>query len=250
MLISFVVALVVGFVLIQVACFDTTIYLHRALTHRALILTPRFAWWCRFRLWVTTGIHPEEWVAVHRKHHAHSDEEGDPHSPYLKKLWRILVFNVIYYAREAKTPGVVDQYARDIVAEGRAWTRFPLNQGWLGPVLGTTTLCLLMGWWGLLAAGTHAFGYIFLSACINGICHHSGYKNFDNTATNVKILAMLTGGEGLHNNHHGFPRSAKFSWRKGEFDPAWPMIKLLKKLKLASSGKTIPEINGELTAGT
>ena len=56
--------------------------------------------------------------------------------------------------------------------------------------------------------------YVFvLSSSINGLCHHVGYKNFDNTATNIRTLALLTGGEGLHNNHHGYPRSPKFSFK-------------------------------------
>ena len=86
--------------------------------------------------------------------------------------------------------------------------------------------------WGLLAAGIHAVMYVFvLSSSINGLCHHVGYKNFDNTATNIRFLALLTGGEGLHNNHHGFPRSPKFSFQRSEFDPAWPVIKLLIALE-------------------
>src|SRR5262249_17022903 len=79
----------------------------------------------------------------------------------------------------------------------------------------------------------------------NGLCHHVGYKNFDNTATNIRFIALLTGGEGLHNNHHGYPRSPKFSWRKsgrGEIDPAWPVIKLLITLHLAKPYKTIEEV--------
>ena len=76
-------------------------------------------------------------------------------------------------------------------------------------------LCVVLGiGWGLLAAGIHAVMYVFvLSSSINGLCHHVGYKNFDNTATNIRLLALLTGGEGLHNNHHGYPRSPKFSFR-------------------------------------
>ena len=64
---------------------------------------------------------------------------------------------------------------------------------------------LVLGlWWGLLAAGIHAVMYVFvLSSSINGLCHYLGYRNFDNTATNVRFVALLTGGEGLHNNHHG-----------------------------------------------
>ena len=58
----------------------------------------------------------------------------------------------------------------------------------------------------------------------------------------LRLLALLTGGEGLHNNHHGHPRSPKFSFRMSEFDPAWPLIKLLISLRLATPYKTIEEI--------
>jgi stearoyl-CoA desaturase (delta-9 desaturase) len=67
-------------------------------------------------------------------------------------------------------------------------------------------------------------------------------KNFDNTATNLRVLALLTGGEGLHNNHHGFPRSPKFSVRASEIDPAWPVINLLTWLELARPHKTIAQV--------
>jgi stearoyl-CoA desaturase (delta-9 desaturase) len=85
--------------------------------------------------------------------------------------------------------------------------------------------------------------YVFvLSSSINGLCHAVGYRNFDNTATNIRFLALLTGGEGLHNNHHGYPRSPKFSWRTSEIDPAWPVIKLLIACGLAKPYKTIQEV--------
>ncbi|HMB78413.1 MAG TPA: hypothetical protein VKI43_00025, partial [Vicinamibacterales bacterium] len=84
--------------------------------------------------------------------------------------------------------------------------------------------------------------YVFvLSSSINGLCHTAGYRNFDNTATNIRTLALITGGEGLHNNHHGYPRSPKFSFKISEIDPAWPLIKLLIALKLAKPYKTIAE---------
>jgi stearoyl-CoA desaturase (Delta-9 desaturase) len=141
-----------------------------------------------------------------------------------------------------KNTDVVERYARDI-KEGW-WDRHLYKHGWLGLTFGTVLLCLVLGvWWGLLAAGIHAVMYVFvLSSSINGLCHHVGYRNFDNTATNIRFLALLTGGEGLHNNHHGYPRSPKFSWRASEFDPAWPVIKLLVALKLAKPYKTIEEI--------
>ena len=241
MLFSFVLSLVVAAILIQTATFSTTIFLHRAATHRALWLHPVVAWGFRFALWVTTGLSTKEWVAVHRKHHAFTDQEGDPHSPLLMGFWSVQLGNVFHYVKEAKNQEVIERYARDIKED--AWDRVLFKRGVLGPISGTVALCAIMGvGWALLAAGIHAVMYVFvLSSSINGLCHAVGYKNFDNTATNIRLLALITGGEGLHNNHHGFPRSPKFSFRASEFDPAWPVIKLLTFLKLAKPYKTIEE---------
>jgi stearoyl-CoA desaturase (delta-9 desaturase) len=239
---SLILSLVVATILIQVAVFGTTIYLHRTATHRALVLHPAVAWVFRFSLWLTTGLSTKEWVAVHRKHHAFTDEEGDPHSPHLMGFWSVQLGNVFHYLKEARNPAIVEKYARDITDD---WSeRVLFRHGSFGLLVGVVALCFLIGVGpALAAAGIHAFMYVFvLSSSINGLCHHVGYKNFENTATNLRFLALLTGGEGLHNNHHGFPRSPKFSWRRGEIDPAWPIIKLLIMLKLATPSKTIDEM--------
>jgi stearoyl-CoA desaturase (delta-9 desaturase) len=243
---SFGLALLVSVILMQVATFSTTIYLHRCATHRALVLHPAVEWMFKFALWLTTGQCTKEWVAVHRKHHAFTDEEGDPHSPKIEGFWKVQLGNVFYYVREIKNTDVVERYSRDI--KDGWWDRHVFNRGLAGLIVGTAALCVVVGsvigvWWALLAAGIHAVMFVFvLSSSINGLCHHVGYKNFDNTATNIRTLALLTGGEGLHNNHHGFPRSPKFSFRASEIDPAWPFIKLLILLKLAKPYKTIEEI--------
>ena len=241
MLFSLLVTLLVAVVLIQVAVFSTTIYLHRTATHRALVLHPVVTLVFRFAIWITTGIVPRQWVAVHRKHHAFTDEAGDPHSPHLAGFWSVQLGNVFHYVREARNPDVVDKYARDI--QDDAWDRVLFRHAPWGPIAGTIALCAIIGIrWGLLAAAIHGLMYVFvLSPSINGLCHYTGYKNFDNTAMNIRTLALVTGGEGLHNNHHSFPRSPKFSVRRSEFDPAWPLIKLMAKLKLAEPYKTIGE---------
>jgi stearoyl-CoA desaturase (delta-9 desaturase) len=241
-LFSLAVSLVVAAVLIQIAVFSTTIYLHRTATHKALTMTPAVEWAFKFALWITTGIETKEWVAVHRKHHAFTDEEGDPHSPALKGFWNVQLGNVYYYMKEVKTTDVVERYARDL--KDGWWDKHIFCHGFLGLGLGTAALCMVIGlWWGLLAAGIHAVMYVFvLSSSINGLCHHVGYRNFDNTATNLRFLALLTGGEGLHNNHHGYPRSPKFSFKRSEIDPAWPIIKAMIALRLVKPYKTIEEI--------
>ena len=239
---SLMLSIVVAIVLIQVAVFGTTIYLHRAATHRALTLHPVVAWLFRLSLWITTGLSTREWVAVHRKHHAFTDEEGDPHSPHLMGFWSVQLGNVFLYMKEAKNPAIVEKYARDITTDW--WDRTLFRHGFLGLGTGIISLCAIIGTGpALLASAIHATMYVFvLSSSINGLCHAVGYRNFDNTATNLRFLALLTGGEGLHNNHHGFPRSPKFSFRPSEIDPAWPIIKLLIALKLATPSKTIDEL--------
>jgi stearoyl-CoA desaturase (delta-9 desaturase) len=241
-LFSLLVTLVVAALVIQTAVFSTTIFLHRTATHRALVLHPAAAFVFRLALWLTTGISTREWVAVHRKHHAFTDEEGDPHSPMLEGFWPVQLGNVFYYVKEAKNKDVVEKYARDI--QDDVWDRTIFKYGAAGPVVGTVLLCLVLGvGWGLLAAGIHLVMYVFvLSSSINGLCHHLGYKNFDNTATNLRFIALLTGGEGLHNNHHGFPRSPKFSFRPSEIDLAWPVIRVMTMMGLAKPYKTIEEI--------
>jgi stearoyl-CoA desaturase (Delta-9 desaturase) len=239
---SLVICLIASALVTQVAVLGTTIYLHRTATHMALTMHPAVEWLFKFSLWLTTGLSTKEWVAVHRKHHAFTDKEGDPHSPVLEGFWQVQLGNVFYYMREVKKTDVVERYARDI--HDGWWDTHVFRRGLLGLGTGTVLLCLVLGvWWGLLAAGIHAVMYVFvLSSSINGLCHHVGYKNFDNTATNIRFLALLTGGEGLHNNHHGYPRSPKFSFRTSEIDPAWPLIKVLIACRLAKPSKTIHEI--------
>lgn len=239
MLMPILVALLVGFLSMQLSTLNTTIYLHRAMAHKGLKLHPAVALLMRFQLWLFTGIKMREWVAVHRKHHHFTDEEGDPHSPHLMGLWKVLLWNYVYYARECRKADVVEKYTRDIP---RDWAERVFAHGLLGPGVGMALFMLgfsqlVHGWVGpLLGAVTYlcqGAAYIYGSAVINSVCHVVGYKNYDNTATNLRSVAWWTGGEGLHNNHHQYPASSKFSMKRWEFDPAWPIIKLLAMLRLA-----------------
>jgi stearoyl-CoA desaturase (delta-9 desaturase) len=229
----------VAFLSMQASGLSTTIYLHRTMAHKGLKLHPVIALLMQVQLWLFTGIVVREWVAVHRKHHHFTDEEGDPHSPYLKGLWRVLLWNALYYAREANKPEVIEKYTRDI-----PHTRADklLSRGWVGLACGFLLFAasgywLLPTWVGaVLGASTfvlQGLAYIGMNAVINGACHAVGYRNFENTATNLRLVAWFSAGEGLHNNHHQYPASSKLSMRKWEFDPAWPVIRLLEALSLA-----------------
>jgi stearoyl-CoA desaturase (Delta-9 desaturase) len=230
---SLVLSLVFAAIVIQIAVFSTTIYLHRTATHKALIMHPAAEWIFKFVLWMTTGLLTKEWVAVHRKHHAFTDEEGDPHSPALEGFWKVQLGNVFYYVREARNPETIARWARDIKDD--VWDRFFFNWGTLGAIVGITLAMLLLGpVWGIAVSITHFVLYVFvLAPAINALGHWWGRKNFlTNSATNIRLLAWLTGGESLHNNHHAFPSSPKFSMRKFEFDPSWVVIKVLLAFRL------------------
>jgi stearoyl-CoA desaturase (delta-9 desaturase) len=228
---SLLIALIVGFVVCQVATLLTTVYLHRALSHRAITVRPWLAFVFRLTLWMTTGLRPREWVAVHRKHHAFTDVDGDPHSPKLLGWPAVQFGNIGLYRKVATDPSQVQRYARDLPQD--KWDKVLFDHSWLGLAVGISLLVAVFGpWVGLLAAAFHAGMYLGLNAAVNAITHTFGKRPFDNTATNLQWLAFLTLGEGLHNNHHAAPTSAKFSLNRGNVDPAWPLIKLSRRLGL------------------
>lgn len=218
--------------LTQTAVVATSVYLHRTLAHRALAVHPVADVLFRIVLWLTTGLHRQEWVAVHRKHHAFTDQEGDPHSPRLLGLWRVQLLNAYYYQREARNPDTIQKFAPDL-PEDRL-DRALFSRGVVGPGLGTALLCFLLGVGpGLIAALAHAVLYVGVVApLINGVGHWRGAQNFRNTAYNSAVLAWVTGGESLHNNHHAHPRAPKFSVRRVEFDPSWLVIRALAAVRL------------------
>ena len=229
---QYVIAVLFGLALAEVATLITTIYLHRVLSHRSIRLHPALTMFMRLGTWMLTSISPREWVAVHRKHHNFSDVEGDPHSPHIEGYWRIMIGNVYYYRREANDGDTLEKYASDLPFD--RLDRMFLRRGTLGFSLTGIVLVLLMGLGpGLVTLATLAVVYLLLNAAINGAGHTFGYKSFENDATNLKLLALVTFGEGLHNNHHARPASAKLSAFRGEFDPAWPVIKILVALRLA-----------------
>jgi stearoyl-CoA desaturase (Delta-9 desaturase) len=226
------VALLVGVTVSLIANMATTVYLHRALAHRALTVRPPAAHAFRFVVWVTTGIRPRQWVAVHRKHHAFTDVEGDPHSPVLHGWVKVQLMNVAMYRREARNERTVSRYARDLPPT--RLDRLLYDHALVGLGLGVAALCAVFGWQiGLLAVFVHVNVYLAGSAAVNAIGHHFGRRPYENNAGNLQWLAFVTAGEGLHNNHHAKPTAAKLSHRWFEIDPGWWLIRTLTWLRLA-----------------
>jgi len=223
---------IASFGITQLVNFATSIYLHRALAHHSLSLRPAIALFFRMVLWLFTGQSRQQWVAVHRKHHTFTDREGDPHSPQLLGFWRVQLWNVYYYVREARQQHIVDTFAPDLAPDW--WERRVFAWGYTGLGLGMALMCLVLGWWqGVVAMVGHGVLYVFVIApLINGLGHWRGGQNFGNTAYNSRGLAWVTAGESLHNNHHAYPRSPKFSLRRSELDPSWIAIRVLAALRL------------------
>lgn len=225
-------ALFIGFSITTLANLATTVYLHRALAHKALTLHPLAVFCARLTIWLSTGIRPRQWVAVHRKHHAFTDQEGDPHSPVLLGWKNVQMRNVVLYRISANDPQTIERYAKDLPRT--RLDKLFFDRALVGLGLGVVLLVFIFGpLIGLLAATVHLNAYLAGSAAVNAIAHHFGRHPYANGAGNLQWLALLTAGEGLHNNHHAAPTSARLSHRWYELDPGWWLIKLLSSVKLA-----------------
>jgi len=212
-----------------------TLYLHRSQAHRGVEFHPVVAHFFRFWLWLTTGMVTQQWVAIHRKHHQKSDQPGDPHSPHVFGIWRVLFAGTRLYSRAAKDTAMIKQFG---VGTPNDWVERNIysKYNFLGITLLLLVNSLCFGWWGLLVWGIQMIWIPFWAAgVINGAAHWWGYRNGQTRdhSRNVSPWGIIVGGEELHNNHHLDPASARLSRRWWEFDIGWMYICLLSWVKLA-----------------
>jgi stearoyl-CoA desaturase (delta-9 desaturase) len=225
--------------------FGVTVGYHRLLTHRAFLTYKPIEY--AFAAAGTMSVQGPviDWVADHRKHHAHSDEEGDPHSPHvghgsgLAGLWHAHVGWLF------ETNGMASRrkYAADLVADPgmRFLSRHfqwlvvlsllvPFGLGMLltGTLVGGLTGLL---WGGLV----RIFLVHHITWSINSVCHFHGARRFatEDHSTNVWWLSLASLGESWHHNHHAFPRSAFHGLRGWELDPSGLLIRAMRKVGLA-----------------
>ena len=249
LLLGFAIAGLVGFLTAQLAIVVTTVWLHRGLAHKGLSVRGPALPVFRTIIWTCTGMRPRVWVAVHRRHHATSDTEDDPHSPIVLGFWKVQLANAALYRRVAKDQLNSQRYAKDLPAD--AWDRRLFDKAGLGLGVGITILCVgfALGygvWWGTVlgftAAAAHMVSYLGLSGAVNAVGHTLGRRPYENLATNNQWLAFITGGEGLHNNHHAAPTSARFSHRRGEIDPGWWIVRVMERMRMASVRHDSPKL--------
>lgn len=236
----------------QLTIFSVTIYLHRCQAHRALDLHPAISHIFRFWLWATTGMVTKEWAAIHRKHHAKVDTVEDPHSPVAKGIKKVFFEGAELYREECKNPETMERYGQgtpDDWVERNIYARHSgkgivlmliANLVLFGPI-GLTIWAVQMAWIPIFAAGV-----------INGIGHYWGYRNYEvkDASRNIFPIAFFIGGEELHNNHHAFATSAKFSTKWYEFDIGWTVIRGLQALGLAKPKRVVPKPHMEPTKTT
>ena len=235
---------IVTLVLTHTTIVGVTVYLHRFSAHHALEMHPALQHFFRFWLWLTTGMNTKEWTAIHRKHHACVETPDDPHSPVVEGLNKVLWEGAELY-RLGGTPETLDKYGKGTPDD---WIEHNLYApcSTYGMIAMLFIHLLLFGPIGLTVWAVQLLWIPFFAAgVINGVCHHTGYRNFEtpDASTNLLPWGIIVGGEELHNNHHTFPSSAKFSVKWFEFDAGWAWIALFGWLGLAKAKRLPPVVH-------
>lgn len=227
---------------------------HRLLTHRGLSV-PK---WLEHSLAIL-GVcslqdAPARWVAIHRMHHQHSDEEPDPHSPLVDFFWGHMGW-LIYQNKYFGTADFYDRYVRDIlkdpfyyrlernfmhwwvyVAHAVLFYLAGLGIGWwmTGELSGAVQFGLSMLVWGVFVRTVYVW---HITWAVNSVTHLWGYRNYEvsDQSRNNWIIGFTNNGEGWHNNHHAFPRCAAHGHKWWEIDLTYTSILLLEKLGLAKN---------------
>jgi stearoyl-CoA desaturase (delta-9 desaturase) len=232
--------------LTQITIASVTIYLHRHQAHRALDLHPVASHFFRLWLWLTTGMVTKEWAAIHRKHHARCESAEDPHSPQVHGINRVLWLGVFLYVKESFNKETMERFGHgtpDDWVERNIYSRHAIHGLFLTGAINIAVFGLLPGM--LILLTQIAWIPFWAAGVINGVGHWFGYRSWDvpapDASRNIVPFGVWIGGEELHNNHHAFPASARFSIKWYEFDLGWVYICLLEALGLATVKKVAPK---------
>jgi stearoyl-CoA desaturase (delta-9 desaturase) len=230
-------AVVVAVVLYFVTGMGITLAYHRLLTHRSLTV-PKVV---EYALTIVGGLAlqggPIEWVAQHRAHHANTDRDGDPHDSHKGMPWAHIEW-MFRKNKDRVPPEERPRWAADLCKD--PVYRFIEKYNALSTVVLGLILLAIGGWswviWGVFARLVFTYHCTWL---VNSASHAVGYQTFEtgDRSTNNWWVAVLTFGEGWHNNHHAFPFSARHGLRWFEIDPTWMTIKLMAWLRLARNVK-------------
>jgi stearoyl-CoA desaturase (Delta-9 desaturase) len=230
---------------VQLMFFGVTLYLHRDQSHGGLALHPALRHFFRFWLWFCSGTVTREWVAVHRRHHAYADRPGDPHSPVVFGLKRVVLGGYELYRTAARDPDILANYGRgtpDDWFEHNLYSRFPKA----GIAVFVVLQLIIFGVPAITMVAVQLVAQpFFAGGVINGLGHRVGYRSFElpTAATNIVPWGLLIAGEELHNNHHAFPMSPRFAVQNWEIDMGWLVICVFRALGLARVDSLAPRPN-------
>ena len=225
-------AVVVAAILYAVTSLGITLGYHRLLTHRSYKARPWLARLIVFCASQSGQAGPAVWVAIHRQHHANSDHDDDPHDARQGFWWSHLGWMTRLTPRRLDDD-FTRRLARDVLAD--PFYAF-LDRYFMLLCLPTAVLLYLLGGWPWVVWG----GFVRVAAVfhatwlVNSAAHRYGYRSFStgDLSTNCWWVALLTFGEGWHNNHHAFPRSARHGLRWWELDLSWLALAGLERLGL------------------
>jgi hypothetical protein len=183
-------------------------------------------------------------LAVHRKHHAACETPEDPHSPVVHGVGKVLLQGAELYRAAATDPHLQEKYGRGTPDDWLERNLYVRHRR-LGVTLMVLTDLVLFGVPGIIIIAVQmSANPLFAAGIINGLGHHAGYRNFESpdAARNIVPWGLLIAGEELHNNHHAFPSSAKFSIRRWELDIGWLYIRLLRALGMVRVIRVAPQL--------
>jgi len=221
--------------------FYITVLYHRGLTHQSIILGPKMMRWLSLTgIWVT-GLDPKGWATMHRLHHLHSDTEKDPHSPIHQGVLGVWIGQYKGYRDTLsklmhRNDPEVNKAISDIPFDISRISRVGLsNLPYIIHALITLAIWYFTGYF--LIAAAYFFGIMSHPVqgwMVNSLAHKYGGRNFETSdhSKNNLLVALFVFGEGFQNNHHAFPRSAKFSVKKMEIDFGYAMCLVGEKLGL------------------
>lgn len=210
---------------------------HRLLTHGGF-KTPK---WFEYFLTVCGTLATQsgaiKWVTTHRLHHAHTDLEKDPHSPRHGNYWSHIGW-IIRGTSQEHDDATFKRYAPDLLKDP---VHVAINRFSYVPIIVAAGILFLIGGWTMVLWGIFlrtVFGW-HMTWTVNSVTHVWGTRRFDtkDDSTNNGLIALVTFGEGWHNNHHAQPSSAKHGLAWYEFDINWMTVKLFEKVGLATEIK-------------
>jgi stearoyl-CoA desaturase (delta-9 desaturase) len=235
-------SLVVMVVLIWISAgLGITLGYHRLLTHRSFKTARWFEYFVTACGCLTWQGSPVQWVGIHRIHHAHSDEDDDPHTPHHGFTWAHMLWCMHNETEGMKGVDAAKDLMRDPVHRlMHRWFLVPqfflaAALYWLGEwaaSAGWSASGLSWVIWGVFVRTTIVYHATWF---VNSASHTWGYRNYQTTdsSTNLWWVALLSFGEGWHNNHHAHQRAAAHGRRWFELDPTYWTIKLLQVVGLA-----------------